>query len=101
PDAQDKVRQLFEESHPDVVIAYCSSMAKFALQAPLNTRPVIVDFVDADSVKWRQLAERATGPLRWIYAREARTLGAFEATICAQAFATFTVNNRESEAICA
>jgi sugar transferase (PEP-CTERM/EpsH1 system associated) len=99
PDASAKLRQLFDESKPDVVIALCSSMAKFALEAPLSSRPLVVDFIDADSGKWRQLGEQTNGPLKWIYAREARTLGAFEATVCERAFATFVVNERERDTL--
>ena len=99
PDARSKLRQLFDDSKPDVVIALCSSMAKFALELPLSSRPLIVDFIDADSGKWRQLGEQTPGPLGWIYAREARALGAFEATVCERAFATFVVNERERDTL--
>jgi len=99
PDAQPQLRQLFQESDPDVIVALCSSMAKFALELPLSSRPLVVDFIDADSGKWRQLGEQTNGPLKWIYAREARTLGAFEASVCDRAFATFVVNERERDTL--
>ena len=99
PDARSKLEQIFQESKPDVIVALCSSMAKFALELPLSSRPLIVDFIDADSGKWRQLGEQTNGPLAWIYAREARTLGAFEATVCERAFATFVVNDRERDTL--
>ena len=99
PDALPKLRRLFQQTDPDVIVALCSSMAKFALASPLSSRPLVVDFIDADSGKWRQLGERTTGPLGWIYSREARTLGAFEAVVCDRAFATFVVNDRERDTL--
>ena len=43
-------------SRPDVVFAYCSGMARFALQPPLDDIPFVLDFVDVDSQKWRDMA---------------------------------------------
>ncbi len=39
---------------------------------------IILDLVDVDSEKWRAMAAKSTWPKSWIYAREARTLLAFE-----------------------
>src|SRR5262245_30735801 len=41
---------------PDVVLAYCSGMARFALEPPLRGLPLVVDLVDVDSQKWSELA---------------------------------------------
>jgi sugar transferase (PEP-CTERM/EpsH1 system associated) len=85
----------------DVVVAYCSSMARFALEPPLLGRPFILDMVDIDSQKWRQYAERSRALRRWIYFREARCLGKFEAHAARSAFATLVVNKRELRALAA
>src|SRR5439155_25348152 len=42
------------EHRPDVVVALCSSMARFALRPPLDELPLILDLIDVDSEKWRQ-----------------------------------------------
>ena len=63
-------RRLAVERPPDVVLAYCSGMARFALEPPLNRMPLVLDMVDVDSVKWRTLAETAPIPARWVYARK-------------------------------
>ncbi len=39
---------------------------------------VVLDMVDVDSEKWREMAAKSAPPQSWIYAREARTLLAFE-----------------------
>jgi sugar transferase (PEP-CTERM/EpsH1 system associated) len=82
---------------PDVVLAYCSGMARFAVQPPLNQLPLVLDFVDVDSEKWRDLASRSGWPYSWIYRREAVTLGAFEARAATHASAALVVNPREAD----
>ena len=82
---------------PDAVLAYCSSMAKFAMQPPLSEIPLVLDFVDVDSQKWRDLAAKTPAPKSWIYQHEAATLGAFEAAAARHAVASLVVNAREAE----
>ena len=72
PDATAAIRALTATAPPDVVLAYCSGMARFALAPPLDGLPLVLDLVDVDSEKWRQMAARTHGPLRWIYGRENR-----------------------------
>ena len=91
------VQDIVERRCPDVVFAYCSGMAKFALQPPLDRVPLVLDFVDVDSQKWRDLAAETRWPQSWIYRREAATLGAFEAMAAAHASAALVVNAREAE----
>lgn len=84
---------------PDVVLALCSSMARFALQPPLAGLPLVIDLLDVDSFKWQSLAEQTRGPIGWIYAREARLLRRFEAESCKAADATVVVSDKEAEAL--
>lgn len=84
---------------PDVVLAYCSGMARFALEPPLAGLPFVIDLVDVDSLKWAALAKKAAAPMKWIYRREARWLSQFEARAAQSAFATVVVNERERDAI--
>lgn len=91
--------QLAAERPPDVVLAFCSSMARFAMAPPLDRFPLVVDMVDVDSLKWKALAERAHGPMRWIYARETRCLGSFEREIMKRAQRTLVVNEKEAEVL--
>jgi sugar transferase (PEP-CTERM/EpsH1 system associated) len=96
PELDHKLRDICSRRRPDVVLAYCSGMARFAMQPPLDAIPFVLDLVDVDSQKWSDLAERATRPMRWLYRREARTLGAFEARVATAARATLVVNEREA-----
>ena len=80
---------------PDVVLAFCSSMARFALQRPLSGIPCVLDMIDADSAKWSALAATTRAPMRWIYYREARLLRGFEAAVMRRVFTTLVVNQKE------
>lgn len=91
------LREICDARPPDVVFAYCSGMARFAMQAPLDDLPMVMDFVDVDSRKWRDLAAASHPPKSWIYSREARTLGAFETRAAYKAVTSFVVNEREAE----
>ncbi|MEO8680095.1 MAG: TIGR03087 family PEP-CTERM/XrtA system glycosyltransferase [Vicinamibacterales bacterium] len=96
PDMTSTLRRICAKRRPDVVLAYCSGMARFALEPPLDEVPFVLDFVDVDSQKWRDLARTATVPLAWLYRREAETLGAFEARAATRAKAALVVNGREA-----
>ena len=91
--------ELIARRPPDLVLAFCSGMARFAFEPPLDGQPVVLDMVDVDSVKWDRLADISRGPFRWIYRREARTLRAFEAAAVARARVTFVVSDRERLAL--
>ncbi len=96
PEMAGVLEEVCRRHRPDVVFAYGSGMARFALQAPLNDIPLVLDFVDIDSQKWRDMAAVSHPPLSWIYAREAATLGAFEARAAKRAVAALVVNAREA-----
>ncbi|MFN7917492.1 MAG: TIGR03087 family PEP-CTERM/XrtA system glycosyltransferase [Vicinamibacterales bacterium] len=93
------LERLCSPAPPDVVLAYCSGMARLALEPPLAGVPFALDMVDVDSEKWRALSTTSAWPMRWVYAREARLLRAFERTASARARVTFVVNARERESM--
>lgn len=78
---------------PDVIFAESSSMAPYALEHP--TIPFLMDFVDADSVKWRSYAEAARPPMRAVYEREATTLARFERDVARRARISVITAERE------
>jgi sugar transferase (PEP-CTERM/EpsH1 system associated) len=88
-------------ARPDVVFAYCSGMARFALEPPLSAFPLVLDFVDVDSAKWTALGESTSGPKGWVYRREARVLGRFEALAARRARASLVTTDRERDALLA
>src|SRR5258707_9143940 len=71
PGIDATIRQLCDARQFDVVLAYCSGMAKFAVAPPLSNLPFVLDLVDVDSQKWSDVAARTAPPLKWGYRREA------------------------------
>jgi sugar transferase (PEP-CTERM/EpsH1 system associated) len=99
PQVRPLLTQALARFRPELVIAYCSGMAKFALEPPLDRLPYVLDMVDVDSQKWSTLAARTAGPRRWIFNREARVLGRFEAVATRRAQFTTVVNARERDSL--
>ena len=92
-------RRIVSQRRPDVVLAYCSGMARFALEPPLDSIPLVLDMLDVDSEKWRALGSSAAAPTRWIYASEARRLSVFEGRAARAAHTVMVVNDRERDAL--
>jgi sugar transferase (PEP-CTERM/EpsH1 system associated) len=101
PDLAAAVAEACAAHRPDIVLAFCSGMARVALAPPLNGIPLILDMVDVDSEKWKSLGVTARWPARWIYAREGRCLAAFEAAAARRSRAVLVVNERERAALLA
>jgi sugar transferase (PEP-CTERM/EpsH1 system associated) len=89
------IRETVARVRPDAVLAYCSGVAKYALEPPLDAVPFVLDMVDVDSEKWGELSHSARGPLRFVYARERGRLRAFERYAAARAAATSVISERE------
>ena len=82
----------------DATVVFSSTMAQYAPQSRRDGEPpLLVDFVDLDSAKWAQYAERHTWPLSWIYAREARLLLAYERALAVRAQRSFFVTEKETQ----
>ena len=77
-------------------LVLCSSSGVAALAVRHATLPRVMDFVDADSDKWRQYAQAHRGLAGMIYRREARRLAEFERTIAAQFDASVFVSEAEA-----
>jgi sugar transferase (PEP-CTERM/EpsH1 system associated) len=93
------VAETVRRHRPRQAFVFCSAMAPYALRHPVATR--ILDMVDVDSEKWRQYAATSRGPLRALYAREARTLLALERRAVAAFDATLLVSAAEADAFTA
>jgi sugar transferase (PEP-CTERM/EpsH1 system associated) len=72
---QAAVDRAVRELRPDLVWVFSANMAQYAMHHPV---PRVVQFADLDSLKWSQYAASAQGLMRWVYAREHRTLLAHE-----------------------
>jgi len=89
------LHKIVQKRPPDVVLAYCSGMARLAFEEPLSPYPLVIDLVDVDSAKWGTLARAAAWPRSWVFAREAKHLAAFERRAARKAITTLVVNDRE------
>ena len=76
-------------------IGYSSSMAQYLMPHTQLLR--VLDFVDIDSDKWRQYADKKSGPMRWVYRREARMLFDVERRITREFDASTFVSAAEAE----
>jgi sugar transferase (PEP-CTERM/EpsH1 system associated) len=93
------VRAGLAERRWDKVVVFCSSMAPYVM-VPEARRPGLLrllDLVDVDSEKWRAYAAGATPPRSWVWAREARTLLAFERRCAAEFDRSFLVSAEEAQ----
>ena len=52
PKMRTVLKEVCRAWQPDLVLAYCSGMARFAMEPPLGTLPFVLDMVDVDSFKW-------------------------------------------------
>lgn len=76
------------------VVVFCSAMAQYA-EGIQGARRVI-DFVDIDSDKWSQYAEKKSWPLSWLYRREGRELLRYERQVAAKFDASLFVSDAEA-----
>ena len=77
----------------DLVYIFSTPMATYVEAG--GDRAVVLDMVDVDSQKWREYAHGAGWPMRHVWAREARTLLAFERRTAAACAATLLVSDPE------
>jgi sugar transferase (PEP-CTERM/EpsH1 system associated) len=78
----------------DMVYASSTAMAQYS---PTADVPLVMDFVDVDSDKWRQYAERRRAPLGWLYRTEARRLQGCEGEIARRATLSLLATDVEAE----
>jgi sugar transferase (PEP-CTERM/EpsH1 system associated) len=89
------VRAGLDARRYDAVMVYSSAMAAYVPRLP-DAPLQILDMVDVDSEKWRAYAATTEGPRRMIWAREARTLLAFERRAAALFDRTLLVSPQEA-----
>jgi sugar transferase (PEP-CTERM/EpsH1 system associated) len=91
------VRRTVQEQAIDAVVVFSSSMAQYADGLGL---PMLVDFVDVDSAKWTQYADRHRWPMSWLYRREGAQLLAYEREVAARCERAFFVTEKETALFC-
>jgi sugar transferase (PEP-CTERM/EpsH1 system associated) len=94
-DLQNWVNETMARVPMDVVYIYSVAMAPYAIS--LDHPRKILDAQDIDSEKWTEYAVKASFPMRLIWAREARTLLAYERATAAASKWTFFVSQPEAD----
>ena len=74
------------------VYVFSGQMAQYA---PAD-RPFVMDFVDMDSRKFADYAARESGPMRWVWQREAKRLFRFERETARRAVVSLFVTEAEA-----
>jgi sugar transferase (PEP-CTERM/EpsH1 system associated) len=88
------VEQTTQREPIDAVVVFSSSMAQYAEKLGL---PMLVDFVDVDSAKWTQYADKHRWPMSWLYRREGEQLLAYERAVASRSERAFFVTEKETE----
>ncbi|CAG0124509.1 polysaccharide biosynthesis protein PslH [Rhodocyclaceae bacterium] len=94
-DLQQWVGKVIQEQAIERVLVFSSAMAQFVMEDRQTRR--IIDFVDIDSDKWRQYAEKKTWPMSWLYRRESRTLLSYERKVAHEFDASLFVSQAEAD----
>lgn len=81
----------------DRVLVFSAAMAQYVESVGWSAAWRVVDFVDVDSDKWRQYAQSAPWPMRWLYLREADRLAVAEARLAGVFDASVFVSEHEAE----
>jgi len=91
------VAEKFAAREIDDVFVYSSAMAPYAMRGTLAGGRRVLDLVDLDSEKWTAYAATARWPRRAVWAREGRTLLAFERQAAAFFDRSFLVSEAECQ----
>lgn len=92
------VRNLLERESIDVAVSYCSSMAGYLRNFH---GPRVLDFVDVDSLKWRQYARRSGFPKSAVYSLEGKLLESWERRLAVEFDRSVIISERERESLAA
>jgi sugar transferase (PEP-CTERM/EpsH1 system associated) len=76
---------------------YSSSMAQYVQGTEYQSLERVIDFVDVDSDKWRQYAEKKSGVAKWFFNREYRLLAREENAICVDFTHSLFVSSDEAK----
>ena len=95
PALQHWVNDIVTQMPIDVIYIYSVAMAPYALHLQHGRK--ILDAQDIDSEKWAEYAAKARFPRNLFWAREARTLLAYERHAAAACGKTFFVSEPEAE----
>jgi len=97
PELARRVLRWQQHRRFDAVLVFCSSMFPYVDQTPFDNTPKVVDLVDVDSQKWRQMSQDSRSPKKFLYATEAVRVRKLESRIANRSDALVLVSNHEAE----
>jgi sugar transferase (PEP-CTERM/EpsH1 system associated) len=92
---QDWVDKAMVKHQIDRVLVFSSAMAQYVEHYPQAGR--VADFVDVDSDKWRQYADKKSWPVSWLYRHEAVQLLRYERKVALEFDASLFVSAPEAD----
>lgn len=97
---QRDIDAFLAQNEVQAVLCFCAAAAEYVFRsrhypAPLQDKVLLADLVDVDSEKWRQYAEKQSGPMRWLYRREADRLLPYEQRVIEAFDRSFLVSDEE------
>ncbi|MGH7681246.1 MAG: TIGR03087 family PEP-CTERM/XrtA system glycosyltransferase, partial [Candidatus Eiseniibacteriota bacterium] len=92
-----KVYDRFRSVRPDLVVAYSAAMAQYVEGLEGVVR--VLDFVDADSEKWRAYGKHQPFPQSALYALEGRRLARYEGRLASLFDASIFVSEAEADIV--
>lgn len=90
------VQQTLHRNTLEALVVFSSSMAQFVMSPTRPGMTTIIDFVDVDSAKWTEYAQRHRGPMGIVYRREGRKLLEFERSVASSFDASLFVSEQEA-----
>ena len=89
-----RLKERLERERFDLIYIYSSQMATAVMEARGTAK--VMDFIDVDSEKWQEYADRSGHLKKWVYAREARCLRRFELDVERRCRASVLVSENEA-----
>jgi sugar transferase (PEP-CTERM/EpsH1 system associated) len=89
------VKNTCRQNKIDAIVVFCSAMAQYVEH--INRTPIVIDFVDVDSEKWTQYADKHHWPMSWLYRREGQMLLAYERSAASRCDRSFFVTEAEAQ----
>ncbi|MEJ2741653.1 MAG: TIGR03087 family PEP-CTERM/XrtA system glycosyltransferase [Gammaproteobacteria bacterium] len=86
------IQEVIENNDFELILLSASSLLPYAKAL---SQPILMDFMDIDSDKWAQYAERASLPMSWVYRRESRKIAELEYAAVQRAQACFLISDVE------
>lgn len=97
PSLLDSVTSWQQEKPFHAVVVFCSSMFQYVDTIHFDATPIIVDLVDVDSEKWRQMSEESSFPMSGVYKRESNFVRFLEQRIAERAQTVTLVSDAEAD----